>query len=145
MPVVVYVDDIAISSTTQVLQAGRDYTLLVTDSAGTPRIALVEDDNHAPPTGYAKLRLINGMSGLAAPLTLSVDYGPIAEYIDVGSSSEFVDIAQDADAQLDLSNAQTLAPLLTRESITLKDGGVYTFFAAGGGASVVVGTLRKDR
>lgn len=145
VPVIVYVDDLPISTTTQLLQAGRDYTLLVTDNAGTPRITLVEDDNHAPPAGYAKLRLLNGMSGLAAPLTLSVDYGPIAEYIDVGTASEFVDIAQDGDAQLDLSNAQTLAPLLTRESITLKDGGVYTFFAAGGGASVVVGTLRKDR
>jgi S-adenosylmethionine/arginine decarboxylase-like enzyme len=145
VPVTVYVDDVAVLAGTQPLQPGRDYTLLVTDSAGTPHITLVEDDNHIPPAGYARLRLLNGMSGLAAPLTLSVDYGPIAEYIDVGTASDFAELVQDTDYRLDLANAQTLAPLLTRESITLKDGGVYTFFAAGGGASVVVGTLRKDR
>jgi hypothetical protein len=50
-----------------------------------------------------------------------------------------------SDYRLDVSNAQTLAPLLARESVTLVADGVYTFFVAGGGGSSITGTLRKDR
>lgn len=143
-PVNVLVDDVNVAAGTLTLEAGRDYTLLAWDSSGAPRMTLVADDNRAPVAGRVKLRLLNGMSGLAVPLILSVDFSPVAEYIDVGSASDFSDIPGGSGYQLDVLDAQTLAPVLTRESVTLVGGGVYTFFAAGGGSGVA-GTLRRDR
>jgi hypothetical protein len=52
------------------LQAGADYTLLVWGSAGAVHTSLITDDNRLPTGGNAKLRLLNGMSTLGAPLTL---------------------------------------------------------------------------
>jgi hypothetical protein len=146
VPVVVYVDNVAVVSGTVTLDAGTDYTLLAWDGGGgAMQIALIADDNHASATHRAKLRLLDGMSGVAVPLTLAVGYSPIAEYIEAGTASASSELPAGTDNRLDISNAQTLAPLLARESVTLLADGVYTFFVAGGGSSALTGTLRKDR
>ena len=63
------------------LSAGADYTLLVWSNANGAQTSLIVDDNRLPSggTAVAKLRLLNGMSTLAAPLTLSVDFSPVIE------------------------------------------------------------------
>ncbi len=141
----VYVDDVAVASGPVSLLPGRDYTLLAWDDGGAVQMTLVPDDNHVASGGRPRLRLLNGMSGLAAPLSLSVDYLPVAEYIDVGSPSEYAEINAGTGYRLDVTNAQTLEALLTRESVSLQSGGIYTFLLAGGGPAPVAGTLRRDR
>jgi hypothetical protein len=145
VPVVVYVDDVAVGSGVVTLSPGRDYTLMAWDAGSTMQISLFADDNRPSSTHRAKVRLINAMSGTVVPLTLSVNYSSIAEYIEAGTVSAATEVAAGTDYQFDVTNAQTLAPLLTRESIPLQADGVYTFFVAGGGSSTVTATLRKDR
>jgi hypothetical protein len=145
VPVSVSLDNTTVASGTVTLEPGGDYTLVVWDIGGATQLTLVADDNHVSAADTAKLRLINGASGLAAPLTLSVDYSPVAEYIDVGAASGYYDeLGASTQYRLDVTNAQTLATLLTREDVTFQDGHVYTLFLAGT-ASAVVGTLRRDR
>jgi hypothetical protein len=141
----VLVDDAVVASAPIELLPGRDYTLLAWDSGGAIQVAPVTDDNHVAIGERARIRLVNVMSGLGAPLNLSVNYLPVAEYIELGTASGYADIDPGTDFRLDVSNAQSLEPLLTRESGTLKAGAVYTFLLAGGGAGPVAGTLRQDR
>ena len=145
VPVVVYVDNVAVGSGVVTLQPGRDYTLLAWDAGTSVQITLIPDDNKPSATHKAKLRLVNAMSGSVVPLSLSVNYSPVAEYFEAGTASPSSELAPGTDYRLDVSNAQTLAPLLARESVTLLADGVYTFFVAGGGSSTITATLRKDR
>jgi hypothetical protein len=145
MPVVVYVDGVAVGSGIVTLQPGRDYTLLAWDAGTTIQISVIADDNRASVTHKAKLRLLNAMSGTVVPLSLSVNFSPVAEYYEAGTASSAAELAPGTAYQLDVTNAQTLATLLTRESVTLLADGVYTFFVAGGGGSALTATLRKDR
>jgi len=141
----VELDDVVVAGGTVTLQAGRDYTLLVWDSGGTTKLSLIPDDNYVAVGQRAKVRLLNGMSGLGAPITLSMDYLPLAEFVETGAASGYTDLGPGSEYRLDLTQAQTLESLLAREAVTLQAQGVYTFFAAGGGGSAVAGTLRKDR
>ncbi len=145
VPVIVFVDDVQVASGMVALQPGGDYTLMISDANNTPQVALISDNNFASTTHQSKIRLLNGASGLAVPLTLAVDYSPVAEFISVGDASEVAELAPGTDIRLDVLNTNTLATVLTRESVTLLADGVYTLFVAGGGASAVSGTLRKDR
>jgi hypothetical protein len=141
----VSVDGVQTLSQSLVLQPGRDYTLLVWGSSGSTRVTLISDSNFASTTQRPRLRLLNGASGLAAPLTLLAGYSPTAEYIQLGASSDVAELLFGTDVRLDVLDSDTLATVLTRESVTLLADGVYTLFVAGGGSSAVSGTLRKDR
>jgi hypothetical protein len=141
----VYVDGVAAGSSSQSLVAGADYTLLVWSGPTGTSTTLVSDDNHVATSGKAKLRVLNGMSGLGGPITLAIDYSPVAENIALGAISGVTEVTASTDYQFDVTNASTTAPLLTRSSVTLQASSIYTYFLAGGGASAVVGTLRKDR
>jgi len=145
VPVIVTVDGVVVISGTVTLEAGRDYTLLAWDGGGAAQASLIADDNHASASHRAKLRLINGLSGTAVPLTLAVNYSPVSEYIEAGAASASTEIDAGTDNRLDVTNAQTLATLLSRDSITFVADGVYTFFVAGGGSNAITATLRKDR
>jgi hypothetical protein len=141
----VHVDDALVATGTVTLQPGGDYTLLVWSAGGTPRTSLIPDANLASATHLTKLRLLNGASGLAVPLSLAVDYSPVAEYIGVGAASDVAELSHDTAVRLDVIDSNTLATVLTREDVTLQPDGVYTLFIAGGGTSAVSGTIRKDR
>jgi WD40 repeat protein len=130
----------------QTLTAGADYTLLVWDNGSGTQTTLISDDNRLPTTAdRAKMRLLNGMSGLGEPITLSVDFSPIAEGVALGQASSPALVDSGIESQLDITNANTAATLLTRPSTTLAEAGVYTMFMTGGGTMAVNGTLRKDR
>jgi Domain of unknown function (DUF4397) len=130
----------------QTLVAGTDYTFLIWDNGSGTQMTLISDDNRLPTTsGRAKMRLLNGMSGLGEPITLAVDFSPIAEGVVLGQTSSPALVDSGVESQLDITNANTAATLYTRPSTTLADAGVYTMFMTGGGAMAVNGTLRKDR
>lgn len=127
------------------LSAGADYTLMVWSNEDGPQTSLILDDNRLPSSaGLTKLRLLNGMSTLAAPLTLSVDFSPVIEGTLTGEVSDKIEIGAGGDRQFDVSNTSTAAILLTRSSITLQPNSVYTFFLTDNGTTPL-GVLRRDR
>jgi len=128
------------------LTAGADYTLLIWSNADGNQTALISDDNHIPSTGGdVKIRLLNGMSGLAAPITLNADFSPVAQDTAVGQASAPAQVEGATDYELDVVNASTGAALFSKTSVSLVSGNVYTLFMSGGGTAAVNGTLKKDR
>lgn len=128
------------------LTAGADYTLLVWSNTAGPQTSLILDDNRLPSggTSLTKLRLLNGMSTLGAPLTLSVDFSPVIEGTLTGQVSDEIEIGSGTDRQFDISNTSTAQNVLTRTAITLQGNSVYTFFMTDNGATPI-GVLRRDR
>jgi hypothetical protein len=145
VPVTLLVNGSAVTVPDLTLTAGADYTLLVWSDANGPRTSLIVDDNRLPSSGSAaKVRLLNGMSTLAAPLTLSVDFSPLIEGTPTGEASDPVETQSTSDSQFDVSNTSTAAAVLTRTGITLLPGSVYTFFMTDNGPTPI-GVLRRDR
>jgi hypothetical protein len=138
------VNGTAVPVTNLNLTAGADYTLLVWSNANGAQTSLVNDDNRLPAGGGTKLRLLNGMSTLAAPITLSVDFSPVIEGTLTGQVSDEIEITSGTDRQFDVSNTSTAQNVLTRGAITLQPSSVYTFFMTDNGATPI-GVLRRDR
>lgn len=145
VPVTLTVNGAPVTAPDISLQAGADYTLLVWSDAAGPQTSLIVDDNR-PPSSSAntKIRLLNGMSTLAAPLTLSMDFSPLIEGTPVGQVSDEVEVSSGTDRQFDISNTSTSVPVLTRGGITLQPNTVYTFFMTDNGTTPI-GVLRRDR
>ena len=146
VPVTLTVNGAAVPVPNVDLTAGADYTLLVWSNASGPQTSLINDDNRLPASGstMTKLRLLNGMSTLAAPITLSVDFSPVIEGTLVGQVSDEIELASGTDRQFDISNTSTAQNVLTRSAITLQANSVYTFFMTDNGATPL-GVLRRDR
>ena len=146
LPVTLTVNGTAVPVPNITLSAGADYTLLVWSNASGAQTSLIVDDNRLPSGGAAvtKLRLLNGMSTLAAPLTLSVDFSPVIEGTLTGQVSDEIEIGSGTDRQFDISNTSTAQNVLTRSAITLQGNSVYTFFMTDSGATAI-GVLRRDR
>lgn len=134
----------AVSVANQTLTEGGDYTLLIYTSSGATATALLTDNNHLPTSGYANVRLVNAMSGLADPISLAVDYSPIASDITLGTASAYTNVTASTTAELDVTDATTSASLFSQASTTLTTEEVYTLFMFGS-ASAPTGTLRTDR
>jgi hypothetical protein len=146
LPVGLVVNGTAVNVPDVMLSAGADYTLMVWGDAGNPQATLINDDNRLPAggSGMTKLRLLNGMSTLSAPITLSVDFSPVIEGVTVGEVSDEEEVTAGTDRQFDVSNTSTAAPVLNRSSISLQGNSVYTFFMTDNGTTPI-GVLRKDR
>ena len=145
VPVVLSVNGVGVAVPNQTLVAGGEYTLLAWTDANGTQTTLIADDNRLPTAGgKAKIRVLNGLSSLNVPVTLAVDFSPIAEGIALGQASAFTEIDDGSDYQLDVTNTDTAANLLTKTSVTLTTAGVYTLFMSASGTTVS-GTLRKDR
>ena len=139
------VNGVGVAVPNQTLVAGGDYTLLVWSNADGTQTTLIGDDNRLPTaSGKAKLRVMNGLSTLSVPITLAIDFSPIAEGVVLGQASAFTEVDDGSEYQLDVSNTDTAASLLTKTSVSLQSSGVYTLFMSASGATVS-GTLRKDR
>jgi hypothetical protein len=143
LPVTLTVNGAAVPVANVNLTAGADYTLLVWSSADGTQTSLINDDNRLPSTG-TKLRLLNGMSTLASPITLAVDFSPVIEGTLTGQVSDEIEITSGTDRQFDVSDTSTAQNVLTRGSITLQTASVYTFFMTDSGATPI-GVLRRDR
>jgi hypothetical protein len=145
LPVTLTVNGAVVAVPDVTLQAGADYTLLVWSNAVGPQTSLIVDDNRLPSSaGNTKLRLLNGMSTLGAPLTLSMDFSPLIEGTVLGEVSDEVEVQSGTDRQIDISNTSTATAVLTRGSLTLQSNSVYTFFMTDNGGTPI-GVLRRDR
>ena len=144
-PVTIQVNGVAVAVPNVSLTAGADYTLLVWSNAAGTQASLITDDNRLPSgAAQSKLRLLNGMSTLAAPLTLSLDFSPVVEGTLVGQASDPVEVSSGTDRQFDISNTSTAALVLSRSGLSLGTASVYTFFMTDNGATPL-GVLRRDR
>jgi hypothetical protein len=140
------VNGTAVSVPSQTLTSGQDYTFLVwNDSSSNVHEALVNDDNRLPPSGYASVRLVNLMSGLTDPLSLSVDYVPIATGVVLGTASTYGQPTASTTATLSVTDASTSQQIFSQSSTTLSNPDVYSLFMFGGGSATVTGVLRQDR
>jgi Domain of unknown function (DUF4397) len=137
----------ALPASTQTLAAGEDYTVLVLNGTGVSGITttLITDDDRLPSTSaYAKIKLVNTMSGLADPLTLNVNYTPVASAIALGTGSTSTEVTAGTNTEIDTVDATTSTTLYTNTTATLTGSGVYDLFMFGSATSTI-GALRVNR
>ncbi|MDP9011774.1 MAG: DUF4397 domain-containing protein [Pseudomonadota bacterium] len=140
-----------LAASTQTLTAGDDYTVLVTNGsapalAGGTTTTLIADDNRYPSTStYAKIKLVNAMSsGLGDPVSLNVNYTPVASAIALSSASPSTEVTAGTNSEIDTVDATTSTTLFTNTTATLNASGVYSLFMFGSGTAPI-GALRINR
>jgi Domain of unknown function (DUF4397) len=131
----------ALTPTSQTLNPGWDYTILVLNGssvAGTTT-TLIADDNRLPTSStYSKISLVNAMSSLGDPVTLNVNYTPVANAVALGNSSSTSQVtAGTADTEIDTVDATTSTTLFSNTQATLTGNGVYDLFMFGSTAAPV--------
>jgi hypothetical protein len=144
-PLAVTVNGAALTTPAQALVAGSDYTLLVYGPLAAAQASWIEDDNTMPTqSGTARVRLINGVAGLATPLAMTADFVPVADSVAAGAASPYASIAGTTTANLSITTSGVAAPLFSATLQTFVAGSTYSVFAVGS-ATATVGILRKDR
>lgn len=127
------------------LAAGSDSTLLVTSSGGTGTATLIADDNQPAITATnAKLRLVNGVGGLASGITLTADYSALATDIAANAASTPASLTAGSAMRLEATTPTAASSLFLDDAVTLVAGKVYTLFMLGD-ANAPTGVLRRDR
>ena len=144
----VTVNSAPIAAPAGTLAAGSDSTLMVYGNAGSATATLIADDNHLPSaaTSY-KLRLVNGVTGAAVPLSLVVNFAAIASNVLPGTASSYTVLPQNATTQLSVNTPNGLTPIFpipASTTFSISGGAVFTLFMLGD-ASAPVGALRRDR
>jgi hypothetical protein len=127
------------------LAAGADHTLLVWGTAAAPQANWLADDNRAPAAaGQAKLRLVNGLSGLATPLAMTMDFVQAADGVAAGAASLPRELAANSLARINVTTPGVADPLFAAVEQRIEAGGVYSVFVVGAAASPT-GIVRRDR
>ena len=143
----VSVNSASIGAPAAPLTAGSDNTLLVYGNAGSAVATLIADDNHLPAVSTNfKMRLLNGITGAAVPLTLDVNFAVVASNVVPGSASSYaVAPAGTAGTQthIDVTSPASLTPIYTQD-VPIPGNSVFTLFMLGD-ASAPIHLLRKDR
>jgi hypothetical protein len=144
-PVTVSVNGTAVAVANQALVAGGDYTLMVWGDAAAPQFTLVADDNRLPSvTSNAKLRLVHGVAGLTAPLTLAADFSAVASSVAQGQASAWANVTASSAMRLEVTSPLSSTPLWTLTDATVSAKGLYTVFMLGD-STAPQAVLRKDR
>ncbi|OYU75549.1 MAG: hypothetical protein CFE45_32615, partial [Burkholderiales bacterium PBB5] len=127
LPVVLAVNGTLVPVADLALAAGGDYTLLVWGPAGAPQTTLVTDDNRLPATsGNAKVRLVHGVSGLDAALTLTADFSAIASSVAGGQASAYASVVASSAMRLEVNSPLSSTALYTLSSVNVLAKGLYT-------------------
>lgn len=143
----VSVNGASIGAPAAALTAGSDTTLLVYGNPGTATATLIADDNHLPAsTSNFKLRLLNGVTGAAVPLTLDINFAVVASNVVPGTASSYAVVAAGTSGTLthiDVMSPASLTPIYTAD-VPIPGNAVFTLFMLGD-ASAPIHLLRKDR
>ena len=144
--VAVAVNGASVTAPATPLPAGSDATLLVYGNAATPVASYVVDDNHLPASSSAlKLRLLNGLTGAAAPLTLTANFAVVASNIAPAAVSTYAVVGATPTLRLDVTTPGSPTSIYPGgAALTVPGNAVYTLFMLGD-ASVPVPLLRRDR
>jgi len=141
----VSVNAASVAVTGAALAAGSDLTLLVYGSAAAPKAGLIADDNHLPTTsGNLKLRLLNGLTGAASPLTLDAAFAVIASNVVPGTASPYAVVASSTALRVDVFSPASLTPIYSDPALSVPGNAVYTLFMLGDAATPIP-LLRRDR
>lgn len=149
-PLVVSVNGTAQAPISKVLAAGADYTVLVYGTTAAPATSVLDDDNHLPTDStQARVRLVNGVSGLTNNATLTVDATPIGTGVAAGSASlAYATITGTSTADVLVSSpgggAGGSGVLYSDVDRTFLAGSTYSVFVLGA-STAPTGVLRRDR
>ena len=125
--------------------AGSDSTPLVYGNAAAPTASLIADDNHLPATaGNLKLRLLDGVTGAASPLTLDAAFAVIASNVAPGTASPYAVVASSTALRIDVFSPTSLTPIYSDPALSVPGNAVYTLFMLGDAAAPIP-LLRRDR
>jgi hypothetical protein len=126
------------------LAAGSDLTLLVYGTAGAPTASLIADDNHLPTiiTNF-KIRLLNGLTGAATPLTLDANFGVVASNVTPGTASAYAVVGASLATRLDVISPSSPTPLYSESNLNVPGNAVYTLFMLGD-AGAPIHLLQRD-
>lgn len=148
-----------VSTTTQSIAAGVDYTLMAWGPQSAPQVTLITDDNSVPAIGKVQLRLING-DDTAGAVSLLVDSGNLAIFgVAPGDASPYSLYSATTGSTTSLrstlevfaQDSANFGALYSNPAQNLISQGVYTVFLLRGGLSSTTGQpaptglLRKDR
>ncbi len=141
----VTVDGVARPAYAATLAAGADYTLLVHGTAASSEVVLIEDNNLLPTdVTKAKVRLLNGVSGVAGALSMSIDDLALPESALAGAATGYVLQNATATARIAVAGAGA-GTLYSGVDQVFAAGANYTVFVIGPAAGPPTGVLRKDR
>jgi hypothetical protein len=141
---VVTVGGATLASTVKALTAGADYTLLVHGTAAAPLVSWVDDDNTRPSdTAKAKVRLVNGVSGLSGNLSMSVNSTPAAVDVAAGTGSTYKLQTVSSTATIGVAGTSG-GSVFSAVDQTFAAASSYTVFVLGP-SSGATGILRQDR
>jgi len=114
------------------LTAGSDTTLLIYGDSGAPTASLILDDNHLPTvvTNF-KMRLINGVTGVATPLTLDANFGIVASNVAPGTGSAYAVVGSSLQTRIDVLSTSNPTPVYSESNLNVPGNAVYTLFMLG--------------
>lgn len=126
--------------------AGSDATLLVYGAPGTATTSFVLDDNHLPASNSTlKLRLLNGLTGAATPLSLTANFAVVASNIAPAAVSSYSVVGATSTLRLDVTTPSSPTSIYPGgAALTVPGNAVYTLFMLGDAAAPVP-LLRRDR
>jgi hypothetical protein len=127
------------------LTPGSDNTLLLTGTAQAAVATLLQDDNHAPASSATNnMRVVNGLSGTTAGVSLAVDFAVAANNVLPGTGSGYKTVAISTNQRIEVTSALSPTPLSLQTGLSLPGGGVYSVFVLGD-ISAPVTAIRRDR
>jgi hypothetical protein len=126
------------------LAAGSDLTLLVYGPSGSASANLIADDNHLPSVvSNFKIRLLNGITGAATPLTLDANFGVVASNVLPGTASAYAVVGASVATRLDVISPSSPTPLYSESNLNVPGNAVYTLFMLGD-AAAPIHLLQRD-
>lgn len=143
--IVVTVNGVARPTETRMLEVGADYTVLVYGSPASGVVAWLRDDNTLPTDpSRAKIRLVNGILGLAGNTSMSVDFVPVADNAAPGAASAYALIEATTTGRLSVTASGATQPVVTLNEQVFVATANYSVFVVGS-PGAAVGIVRKDR
>jgi hypothetical protein len=147
-PLTITVNGAPVASPVAALAPGGDSTLFVYGAAGSPTASLITDDNHLTnSTSTLKMRMVNGLTGAATPLTLNAAFAVIASNVAPGAASSYAIVGATTPLQLDVFATSSPTPIYsTPTPLSLPGNSVFTLFMLGDASTKPpIALLRKDR
>ncbi|HSW84696.1 MAG TPA: DUF4397 domain-containing protein, partial [Usitatibacter sp.] len=118
------------ASLTKSLDGAHDYSLVALGTSAAPQLTAITDDNSSPPTGLAKLRFINAMSGSSA-VDVQVNFAGELSGLAFGTASSYYNVAPSLTYTITFASPGGLSVLATATPIEIDNGGVYTAYLMG--------------
>jgi len=150
----VQVNSTTVTAPAMTAAAGADLTLLVTGNGGANPYSVsppLIDDNTLPISNNFKIRLVNGVTGLAGNIGLMGNYTPYALNVAFGTASTPVSQVSGLISPLVVTSATGATLYSPTGGATLQSQGVYSLFMLGNSSALsavpssAVGVLIKDR